>query len=127
MILTSVPTLPAHHRASIQHNITQILQLHEDLLVELHRAIPNADYTQSARQETYTVTKAKHIRFHSADLTGRLAERQVTRRLRHSLDVGRSPDHRPRVHAADTKTIRNIAQIFNKHVRFPSTNATRRY
>jgi hypothetical protein len=116
MILTSVPTLSNHQRASIQHNISQILQLHQDLLADLHRVVPNAEYTQSAQQDPYPVTRAKHIRFHSADLTTRFTEHKITRKLRHSLDIGRSPDHRPRALATDTKTAGEIAKIFNKHV-----------
>ncbi|KAF2268311.1 Rho guanyl nucleotide exchange factor [Lojkania enalia] len=117
MILASVPALSNHTRASIQHNISQILQLHQDLLAELHQAVPHADFTQSAQQETYPVTKAKHIRFHSADMTGRFADNKVARRLRHSLEIGRSPDRRPRTLATDTKTVGSIAKIFNKHMK----------
>ncbi|KAF2017570.1 hypothetical protein BU24DRAFT_152770 [Aaosphaeria arxii CBS 175.79] len=117
MILTSVPTLSNHQRASIQHNISQILQLHQELLADLHRVVPNAEYTQSAQQDPYPVTRAKHIRFHSADLTTRFTEHKITRKLRHSLDIGRSPDHRPRALATDTKTAGEIAKIFNKHMR----------
>jgi hypothetical protein len=67
MILTALPTLLGQTKSSIQQNISQILQLHEDLLDELHTVIPHADFTNSAHHETYPVTKAKHIRFHSAD------------------------------------------------------------
>jgi hypothetical protein len=117
MILTAVPTLSAQTRTSIQQNISQILQLHEDLLAELHKVVPQADFTQSAQQETYPVTRAKHIRFHSADLMpGRLTEHKITRRLRHSLDIGRSPDRRPQGLVIETKTIGDIAKIFSKHV-----------
>ncbi|KAL1611975.1 hypothetical protein SLS60_000198 [Paraconiothyrium brasiliense] len=118
MILSGVPALPAQTRASIQQNISQILQLHEDLLAELHQAVPQADYTQSAHQEVYPVTRAKHIRFHSADLMpGRFVEHKITRKLRHSLDIGRSPDHRPQGLVTDTKTVGDIAKIFNKHMK----------
>jgi hypothetical protein len=119
MILTALPTLPGQTKLSIQHNISQILQLHEDLLSELHEAVPQADFTNSAHQESYPITKAKHIRFHSADIIpGRFAEHKMTRKLRHSLEIGRSPDRRPRGLVIDTKTAENIAKIFNKHVRF---------
>jgi hypothetical protein len=119
MILTSIPTIPSQTRVSIQQNISQILQLHEDLLAELHRAVPQAEFTQSAQQELHPITKAKHIRFHSADI-GRFAEHKITRQLRHSLEIGRSPDRRPRGLVTNTKTVGEIARIFNKHVRcFP--------
>jgi hypothetical protein len=109
-MLTSVPTLPAQTRISIQQNISQILQLHEDLLLELQNVIPHADLTQSAQ--------AKHIRFHSADLIpGRFHDHKLTRRLRHSLDgSGTSSDLRQQGLTTDTKTVGEIARIFNKHV-----------
>lgn len=117
MILTALPSLSGQTKSSIQQNISQILQLHEDLLAELHRTVPQADFTKSAQQEIYPVTKAKHIRFHSADIIpGCFTEHKVTRRLRHSLDIGRSPDRRPRGLVTDTKTVGDIARIFNKHV-----------
>ncbi|KAF2127906.1 hypothetical protein P153DRAFT_318981 [Dothidotthia symphoricarpi CBS 119687] len=118
MILTALPSLSGQTKSSIQQNISQILQLHEDLLVDLHQTVPQADFTQSAQQETYPVTKAKHIRFHSADvIPGRFAEHKTTRRLRHSLEIGRSPDRRPRGLVTDTKTVGDIARIFNKHMK----------
>lgn len=117
MILTALPSLPGQTKSSIQQNIAQILQLHEDLLAELQQAIPQADFTKSAQQEGYPVTKAKHIRFHSADVVpGRRGEHKATRRLRHSLELGRSPDKRPRGLVTDTQTVGNIAKIFNRHV-----------
>jgi hypothetical protein len=118
MILPSIPGLANQTRASIQLNISQILQLHQDLLEDLQHVVPHSDFTQSVeQQETYPVTKAKHIRFHSADMMpGRLAEHKVTRRVRHSLEIGNSPDRRPRALLTDTKTAKEIAKVFNKHV-----------
>lgn len=118
MILTALPALPSHTKSSIQQNIAQILQLHEELIAELQQVIPRADFTNSAQQEAYPVTRAKHIRFHSADIMpGRVGEHKTTRRLRHSLDIGWSPDRRPRGLVTDTETVGDIAKIFNRHVR----------
>jgi hypothetical protein len=117
MLLSSVPSLSSQTRAAVQQNVTQILQLHEDLLGELHKTVPHAEYTQSAGQESYSITKAKHIRFHSADITpGRLLEAKMSRKSRHSLEIGRPKDHRPIGLVADTKTAGNVARIFNKYV-----------
>ena len=118
MILTSVPTLSTQTRTSIQHNIAQILQLHQDLLADLHRAVPHAEFTQGAQHhEPYPVARAKHVRFHSADMIpGRHAEHRVAQRLRHSLELGRTPERRPRTLATDTETAGSIAKVFNKHV-----------
>lgn len=117
MILTALPALPGQTKSAIQQNIAQILQLHEDLLTDLQQAVPQADFTKSAQQETYPATKAKHTRFHSADIvSGRLGEHRATRRLRHSLEIGRSPDRRQRGIITDTQTVGSIAKIFNRHV-----------
>lgn len=127
MILTALPALPGQTKSSIQQNIAQILQLHEDLLTELQQAVPQADFTKSTQQEAYPVTKAKHIRFHSADIMpGRLGEHRANRHLRHSFEIGRSPDRRPRGLVIDTKAVSNIAKIFNRHVSIsvPSSSST---
>lgn len=118
MLLPSVLSLSSQTRAAIQQNVTQILQLHEDLLGELHKTVPRAEYTQSAGQESYPITKAKHTRFHSADIIpGRLLEAKTSRKSRHSLEIGRPTDHRPIGLVADTKTAGNVAKIFNKYVK----------
>ncbi|KPM37086.1 hypothetical protein AK830_g9460 [Neonectria ditissima] len=45
-ILASLPTLPMTLRSSINRNLTQIVELHEELLGGLHRVIPHSEYTQ---------------------------------------------------------------------------------
>ncbi|OCL09815.1 hypothetical protein AOQ84DRAFT_375486 [Glonium stellatum] len=118
MLLSSVPSLSSQTQAAIQQNVTQILQLHEDLLGELHKTVPHAEYTQTAGQESYPITKAKHIRFHSADIIpGRLLEAKTSRKLRHSLEIGRPTNHRPIGLVADTRTAGNVAKIFNKYMK----------
>ncbi|KAK4230517.1 hypothetical protein QBC38DRAFT_507374 [Podospora fimiseda] len=45
-ILAALPTLPSGLRASINQNLTDIVELHEEMLGELHRAVPHSEYTQ---------------------------------------------------------------------------------
>src|SRR5687767_6055640 len=45
-ILASMPTLPAGLRTSINHNLAEIVQLHEEILGDLHRVVPDSEYTQ---------------------------------------------------------------------------------
>ena len=45
-MLASLPTLPAGLRSSINRNLTDIVELHEEMLGELHRAVPHSEYTQ---------------------------------------------------------------------------------
>ena len=61
MILTALPALPGQTKSSIQQNIAQILQLHEDLLAELQQAVPQADFTKVAQTETYPVSTAQTL------------------------------------------------------------------
>jgi hypothetical protein len=118
MILVSIPGLPAQIRMAIQQNVIEILQLHEDILGELHKVVPHAEYTHTARPTSYPVNRAKHIRFHSADvIPGRFNEpRRPSHKTRRSLDNGTTPDHRPRELATNTKTAASVAKIFNKYV-----------
>ncbi|KAL2017916.1 hypothetical protein VTK56DRAFT_1572 [Thermocarpiscus australiensis] len=45
-ILASLPTSPAGLRSSVNRNLTDIVELHEEILGELHRAVPHSEYTQ---------------------------------------------------------------------------------
>ncbi|KAB5563548.1 hypothetical protein GE09DRAFT_1220097 [Coniochaeta sp. 2T2.1] len=45
-ILASLPSLAPGLRSSINQNLTEIIQLHEELLGDLHRAVPRSEYTQ---------------------------------------------------------------------------------
>ncbi|KAK0657318.1 hypothetical protein B0T16DRAFT_57920 [Cercophora newfieldiana] len=45
-MLASLPTLPAGLRSSINRNLTDIVELHEEMLGDLHRAVPDSEYTQ---------------------------------------------------------------------------------
>ncbi|KAK3341712.1 hypothetical protein B0T25DRAFT_350820 [Lasiosphaeria hispida] len=45
-ILASLPTLPPGLRSSINRNLTDIVELHEEMLGDLHRAVPDSEYTQ---------------------------------------------------------------------------------
>ena len=45
-ILASLPTTPAGLRSSVNRNLTDIVELHEEILGELHRLVPDSEYTQ---------------------------------------------------------------------------------
>lgn len=45
-ILASLPTLSPGLRSSINQNLTDIIQFHEELLGELHRVVPHSEYSQ---------------------------------------------------------------------------------
>ncbi|KAI5866921.1 Dbl homology domain-containing protein [Durotheca rogersii] len=45
-ILASLPSSHLGLRSSINRNLTDIVELHEEILGDLHRAVPNSEYTQ---------------------------------------------------------------------------------
>lgn len=45
-ILASLPSLCMGLRSSINQNLTEIVELHEEILGELHRVVPHSEYTQ---------------------------------------------------------------------------------
>ncbi|KAM4059431.1 rhoGEF domain-containing protein [Hirsutella rhossiliensis] len=46
-ILASLPAMCMGLRSSINKNLTEIVELHEEILGELHQAVPHSEYTQS--------------------------------------------------------------------------------
>lgn len=46
-ILVSLPTMPQGLRSSINRNLADIVDMHEELLGEMHRAVPHSEYTQA--------------------------------------------------------------------------------
>ncbi|KAI1341627.1 Dbl homology domain-containing protein [Xylariaceae sp. FL0016] len=48
-ILASLPTLHHGLRSSINRNLTDIVELHDEILGDLHRIVPNSEYVQPER------------------------------------------------------------------------------
>jgi len=44
--MASIPTLSLNLRASINRNLNEIVELHEELLGDVHRVVPHSEYTQ---------------------------------------------------------------------------------
>ncbi|KAH8130333.1 hypothetical protein FP744_10008965 [Trichoderma asperellum] len=53
-ILAALPSICVGLRSSINQNLTEIVKLHEELLGELHRAVPHSEYTQVNISPTLT-------------------------------------------------------------------------
>ncbi|KAI2635919.1 Dbl homology domain-containing protein [Xylaria nigripes] len=68
-ILASLPT--PHHglRSSINQNLTDIIELHEEILGELHRIVPDSEYTQPDHIVVKSIPPVGegHHRWHSLD------------------------------------------------------------
>ncbi|KAF5023930.1 hypothetical protein F66182_4010 [Fusarium sp. NRRL 66182] len=70
-MLAALPTLPERLRSSIHHNLDEILQLHDDILGELHRVVPDSEYTQAdhpAMSSKLVNRKNDHRRLSSLDV-----------------------------------------------------------
>ncbi|KAL2180366.1 uncharacterized protein P884DRAFT_315765 [Thermothelomyces heterothallicus CBS 202.75] len=105
-ILASLPSSPPGLRASVNRNLTDIVELHEEILGELHRVVPDSEYAQldSAikRVESNSSTRG-HRRWRSLDVI---------------------PEGRDRVSwlsdlpgmAAEPQTAAEVAKIFSKRM-----------
>ncbi|RYP74643.1 hypothetical protein DL771_002909 [Monosporascus sp. 5C6A] len=69
--VTILASLPASHpelRSSINRNLTDIVELHEDILGDLHRVVPHSEYTQVGRSPTNPIQPNRgHHRWQSLD------------------------------------------------------------
>ncbi|KAI1481688.1 Dbl homology domain-containing protein [Daldinia eschscholtzii] len=70
-ILASLPSPHIGLRSSINRNLTDIVELHEEILGELHRVVPNSEYTQPERIPVTPKppSSKSHSRWHSLDST----------------------------------------------------------
>lgn len=65
-LLASIPTLSWNLRASINRNLNDIVELHEELLGDLHRVVPHSEYTQMSGT-VQTPAANRHHRWRSLD------------------------------------------------------------
>jgi hypothetical protein len=66
--MASIPTLSLNLRASINRNLNEIVELHEDLLGDLHRVVPHSEYTQPISVESNLSAPSNgHHRWRSLD------------------------------------------------------------
>ena len=66
-ILVSLPTLPMRLRSSINRNLADIVELHEEILGELHHAVPHSEYTQLEVATPGSKVATGHHRWRSLD------------------------------------------------------------
>ncbi|KAF2401744.1 hypothetical protein EJ06DRAFT_575053 [Trichodelitschia bisporula] len=111
-LLATVPTLTAQRRKSIQHSITQLVQLHSELLVELQQAVPNAEYAHDDAVPLWHKKAPVHKRWMSEERMPSYANlRANPRRYRNSIDAVVSAQ---RPMTADAGTVMKVAQVFDK-------------
>ncbi|KAI9817228.1 MAG: hypothetical protein M1827_001341 [Pycnora praestabilis] len=112
-LLASVPMLSQHTRSLIHRNVTDILQLHEELLSELHRIVPDTDRPQGCIKLPL-VERPGHVRWHSIDIISPAKDSKDMRKDRHSFDQS---DKMVEGLVADPKTAAIVARVFDKFTR----------
>lgn len=97
-------------RSSINRNLTEIVQLHEEILGELHRVVPDSEYTQlEVPRQSKKALKRPHHRWRSLDSVPENAE--------HISWLQRVPGM-----VADSQVAEEVAKIFGKRVRSYQTH-----
>ncbi|KAF2100309.1 hypothetical protein NA57DRAFT_35935 [Rhizodiscina lignyota] len=118
-LLPSVATMSSQIRTSVEQTLTQIVQLHEELLGELCKVIPQAEHTRDDSISSSSIVRPrKHMRWHSADVSlPRDDLSKAGRRIRHSFEIGRIKDYKTTALTADTGTTAAVAKVFNQLMR----------
>lgn len=100
----SLPSISAGLRSSINRNLTEIVELHEEILGELHRVVPNSEYTQAELLKQPEMLRPKtHQRWRSLD--------SVPENAKHISWLQRIPGM-----IADAQVAEEVAKIFGKRV-----------
>ncbi|CAI4216243.1 unnamed protein product [Parascedosporium putredinis] len=96
----SLPSISAGLRSSINRNLTEIVELHEEILGELHRVVPNSEYTQAELLKQPEMLRPKtHQRWRSLD--------SVPENAKHISWLQRIPGM-----IADAQVAEEVAKIF---------------
>lgn len=112
-----MPTMTLQRRKNIQKTVTQIVQLHEELLAELHKVVPNSETAQNDTMQRPQNKKSKHLRWHSAESAPlRPNLRVIGHRFRHSIDASRPAVLQVGSVIVNTNIVLNVAKIFNRFV-----------
>ena len=112
-VLPSTDGVSSRISATFRIILSEILQLHEEILGKLYEAVPNAEYNQRHAREVPSIPLKGHVRWHSADsVSGHLRELRLAKRLRHSIDIARQPKPFPVASIADTRSAFAVASVF---------------
>ncbi|KAG9863830.1 hypothetical protein KCU63_g5182, partial [Aureobasidium melanogenum] len=117
------PTSPfsaAQTRASARSNITNLLQLHTELLEDLHRVIPFSEHDQTITGTSTPKRKPHHVRWHSEDslpVRRPLATSHTGWSNRYSLDSHKSPSQEPLSLTCTPTTAADVGRIFLKNIK----------
>lgn len=116
----NLPFATTQTRPSARSNVTNMLQLHSEILEELQQTVPFADHEQAMIKEATPKRKAFHMRWHSEDSIPvrrpPLANAHSGWSNRRSLDIQRTPLHEPTTLACTPATAADVGRIFAKNV-----------
>lgn len=110
-ILVSLPTMPSGLRSSINRNLADIIELHEELLGELHRVVPHSEYTQLSLRPQSKSHAHGHNRIRSLDV---VPEDNANMSWLETV---------PGM-VAEPSVVADVAQVFTKKVRIFCTSFT---
>ncbi|KAI4722642.1 hypothetical protein E4T48_01118 [Aureobasidium sp. EXF-10727] len=118
------PTSPfpgTQTRASARSNITNMLQLHTEILEDLHHVIPFSEHDQAMTETSTPKRKPYHVRWHSEDS---IPVRRPPLGIghsgwsnRYSLDSHRSPSQEPLSLTCTPTTAADVGRIFAKNIK----------
>jgi hypothetical protein len=124
-VLATMPTMTLQRRKNIQKSVTQIVQLHEELLAELHKVVPNSEATQDDAMPRPQKRKSNHMRWHSAESAPlRPTLRAIGHRFRHSIDASRPAILQVGGVIVNTSIVLNVAKVFDRFVSLRLIKAT---
>jgi hypothetical protein len=124
-VLATMPTMTLQRRKNIQKSVTQIVQLHEELLAELHKVVPNSETTQDDAMPRPHTKKSRHTRWHSAESApSRPNLRAIGHRFRHSIDASRPAILQTGGVIVNTSIVLNVAKVFDRYVSLTSVTLT---
>lgn len=112
-ILASLPTIHMGLRPSVNKNLTDMIQLHDEILGCLHRVVPNSEYSQSDIQPPSIATAISRSRFQGHVHRRLLSLDSVPERRRDIAWLRRVPGM-----LSDPQVAAEVAKIFGKKVLF---------
>lgn len=117
-------TTTSFARRTVQKVIADILLLHDDILGELHHAVPFSEYDQVIASTPQVVTARSHNRWHSVDVvparpTPGHTVLAAIRQGRRSLNISRSTEDEQFVLQCSPQIVTAVVKVFSKHVFTP--------
>lgn len=120
-VLGHQSTSTSFARRTVQKVIADILHLHDDILGDLHHAVPFSEYDQDIASVPHLVTARSHNRWHSVDVVPVRSPPGHTvlatiRQGRRSLNISRSTEDEQVVLQCSPHIVTAVARVFSKHV-----------